>query len=66
MLLKTSIEELTEDDLKKFREYRKNTRESNHRYGERSLMEILLVGSEKLNQQFADSDEYKMDRGDSE
>jgi hypothetical protein len=66
VLLKTSIEELTEDDLKNFRESRKNTRESNHRYGERSLMEILLAGSEKFNQQFADSDEYKMDRGDSE
>ena len=65
MLLKTSIEELTVEDIASFRISRKNTRESNHRYGERSYMEILLSGSEKLNQQFANSDEYKLNLGDS-
>jgi len=66
MLLKTKIEDLTVEDIKTFRESRKNTRESNHRYGNRNFMEILLAGSKKLNQQFADSDEYKFNFGDSE
>jgi hypothetical protein len=65
-VLKTLIEELTVEDIEAFRKSRKNTRESNHRYGDRSFMEILLAGSEKLNRQFANSDEYKMNLGDSE
>ncbi|MDR3294476.1 MAG: hypothetical protein LBT26_01425 [Clostridiales Family XIII bacterium] len=61
MLLKTSIEELTEKDIEDLRVTRKNTREHNHRHGDREFMEILLAGSKKLNIQFADSDLYKMD-----
>jgi len=64
-MLKTKIEELTVRDIEDFRKARKNTCESNHRYGERSFMEILLTGSEKLNHQFANSDEYKFNFGDS-
>jgi len=62
--VKTLIEELTVEDIKAFRMARKNTRENNHRYGDRSFMEILLEGSRKLNQKFANSDEYKMDWSD--
>jgi len=65
-LIKTKIDELTVEDIEAFRKARKNTRESNHRYGERNFMDILLEGSEKLNQQFADSGEYKLNSGDSE
>jgi hypothetical protein len=65
-VLKTSIEELTVEDIRTLRMARGNTRESNHRYGEKSFMEILLEGSRKLNQEFANSDEYKMELGDSE
>jgi len=43
---------------------RKNTRESNDRHGEQSFMEMLLSGSKKLNQEFAGSDEYKIDFGE--
>ena len=66
MLGKTSIEELTAEDIVAFQAGRGNTHESNHRYGERSFMEILLAGSEKLKRQFADSDLYKIDLGGSE
>jgi hypothetical protein len=66
MLTKTSIEDITVEDIRAFRTGRGNIRESNHRLGERSFMEILLAGSEKLKQQFADSDRYKMDLGNSE
>ncbi|MDR1149409.1 MAG: hypothetical protein LBK66_12345 [Spirochaetaceae bacterium] len=66
MLLKTKIEDLSVEDIKAFRNARKNIRESNHPYGDSSIMEMLLAGSEKLNQQFADSDEYKFDFGASE
>jgi len=66
VLLKTKIEELTVEDIEAFHKARKNTCEGNHRYGERSFMEILLAGSEKLNQQFADSDEYRFNFGDSQ
>ena len=64
--MKTLIEDLTVEDIEVFRKSRKNTRENNHRYGERTFMEILLAGSEKLNQQFANADEYKIKTGDSE
>jgi len=66
MLEKTSIEDLTVEDITAFQAGRGNTHESNHRYGERSLMEILLAGSEKLKQQFAGSDLYKIDLDGSE
>ena len=66
VLSKTSIEDLTVEDIEAFRITRGNTRESNHRYGERSFMDILLAGSKKLNQEFANSDQYKIDLGDSE
>jgi len=66
MLLKTKIAELTVEDIEAFRKARKNTREGNHRNGDRSFMEILLEGSEKLNRQFADSDEYRFNFGDSQ
>jgi len=56
-------EELTVEDIKEFYESRKNTRESNHRHGDRSFIEILLAGSKKLNEQFIDSDLYKMNLG---
>lgn len=66
MLSKATIEDLTEEDIEAFRANRKNTREGNHRHGDRSLMEILLAGSKKLNEEFAESDLYKLDLGDSE
>jgi hypothetical protein len=64
-VMSTVIEEITEEDIKAMRIYRGNTRESNHRYGDRSFMEILLEGSRKFNQEFAHSDEYKINLGDS-
>jgi hypothetical protein len=65
-MLKTSIKDLSVEDVEALRTARRNTRESNHRYGERNFMEILLAGSKKLNQKFADSDLYRIDLGDSE
>lgn len=61
MLLKTTIDELNEKDIEALYETRGNTRERNHRYGDRGFMEILLAGSEKLNQEFAKTDVYKID-----
>jgi hypothetical protein len=66
MLLKTSIGELTEEDIEYFRSRRKNTRESNHPHGEDDFMEILLAGSKELIQEFTKSGKYKIDLGDSE
>jgi hypothetical protein len=66
MLENTLIKDLTVEDIKALEEGRGNTRESNHRYGERSFMEILLAGSKKLNEKFADSDLFKADLGDLE
>jgi hypothetical protein len=66
MLEKTSIKEFTVEDVEALDKNRGNTRESNHRYGERSFMGILLAGSEKLSQKFSGSDLYKIDLGDPE
>jgi len=63
MFEKTSIKDVTVEDILILDKNRGNTRESNHRYGERSFMEILLAGSEKLNKKFAGSDLYKIDLG---
>ena len=46
--MKETIEELSAEDIRAFRCNRKNNRESNHPYGERSFMEIALSGSKKL------------------
>ena len=66
MLEKTQIKDLKAGEITAFQAGRGNTHESNHRYGDRSFMEILLAGSEKLKRQFADSDLYKIDLGGSE
>ena len=64
-MLKTKIEELTAEDIDTMNASRKNTRENNHRYGGQNFMEMALEGSRKLNEEFANSDEYKLDLEDS-
>jgi hypothetical protein len=64
MLAKTLIKDLSVEDIEALETDRGNIRENNHRYGERSFMEILLAGSKKLNEKFAGSDLLKVDLGD--
>ena len=63
ILMKNTIEELDVKDIEEFRIHRKNTRESNHPYGTKNYMDILISGSKKLNKinTFA---EYKINLGD--
>jgi len=65
-MFKTRIEDLTAEDIDAMNAARENTHENNHRYGGQNFMEMALEGSRKLNKEFADSDEYKLDFGDSE
>jgi hypothetical protein len=65
-MFKTRIEELTAEDIDAMNASRENTRENNHRYGGQNFMDMALEGSRKLSEEFANTDEYKIDLGDSE